>query len=192
MLPSKKVRRPLFPSNRLHKISLVSDFYTSEWKHPRTPCPGIKKVYMVKMKPDFPHRYEEYRYGFIYLDLLAFHPLLRRSRGKVPSRASFKRKGNEKRVWLGLRRDCGFGDAGNMEPCASKKCILCSLVRSSVSKEAAQQGISSTPSLARYLLNFNVHSPFLTNSQSHRDVFASPQKDFQGRPVGGCHLWSEC
>jgi hypothetical protein len=48
-----------------------------------------------------------------------------------------------------LTRDCGFGDTGNMEPCAAKKCILCSLVRSSVSKEAARQGIPSTPSLAR-------------------------------------------
>ena len=101
----------------------------------------------------------------------------------------FKRKGNEKRVWLALRRDCEFGNTGNMEPCASKKCILCSLVRSSVSKEVAQQGIMTQP-LARYLLNFKVHSPFLTNSQSHRDVFADPQKDIQGRHVGECPLRS--
>ena len=191
MLPSKKVRRPFFLSIRFHKISLVSDIYTSGWKNPRTPCPGIKKVYKVVMKPDFPHKYEEYRYGFISLEFLAFHPLLRRLRRKVPSNVLVKRKGNEKQVWLGLRRDCGFGDAGVMEPCSSKQCILCSLVRSSVSKEAAHEGITTTQSLFRYLLNSKVHSPFLTNLQSHRDVFADPQKDKQCRPVGGCHLRSE-
>jgi hypothetical protein len=39
----------------------VADFYTSGWKNPRTPPPGIKKVYMFVMKPDFQHTYEEYR-----------------------------------------------------------------------------------------------------------------------------------
>ncbi|KIM41675.1 hypothetical protein M413DRAFT_444923 [Hebeloma cylindrosporum] len=107
----------------------VSDCYTSDWKNTRTPCPRIKKVYMVVLKPDFGPRYDEYK-------------------TKV-SRPTFRRPGNEKRVWIALRRDCGFGDSGNMEPCSSKKCLLCSLVRSSVSKELAQQGIMTTPSLAR-------------------------------------------
>ena len=85
------------------------------------------------------------------------------------SHLSFRRTGNEKQVWLEVKRerDCGFGDTGNMVPCSSKKCILCSLIRSSISKEVAQYGIRSTPSLARYLLDFQTYNPFLTNAQSH-------------------------
>lgn len=152
MLPSKKVQRSPFPRFRVHNFSLVSDIYTSGWKNPGTPCPGIKKVYKIMMKPDFGPRYEDYRYEFLYVEFVAFHPSLRYSRSKVPfqARPLFKRKGNEKQVWLELRRDCGFGDAGNTEPCSNKRCILCSLVRSTVSKEAAQQGILSTSSLSRY------------------------------------------
>jgi len=54
-------------------MSLVSDLYNSEWKNPRKPYPGVKKVYMVVMKPDFAPRYEEYRYGFIYLHHSTFY-----------------------------------------------------------------------------------------------------------------------
>jgi len=84
---------------------------------------------MVMMNPDFPLKYEEYQ-----------------TRVASPF---FRRKGNEKRLWLGLRRECRFGDAGNMEPCSSKQCLLCSLVKSSVSKELSEQGIMTTSSLAR-------------------------------------------
>ena len=166
-LPSKKVRRSPFPRIRIYELSLVSDIYTARWKNPRALCPGIKKVYMIVMKPDFEPKYEDYRYGFLYLDPLAFHPPLHFSRRKLPSLLSHKPKGNEKRVWLEVRPDCGFGNTGNMVPCTSNKCILCSLVQSSVSKEAAQYPIGTTPSLARYLLKFQAHNPFLTNSQSH-------------------------
>ena len=70
MLPLKKVSYPpFFPSILLDKIPSVSDLYTSEWKNTRTPCPPIKKVYMVVMKPDFTLKYEEYRYQFIYLNI---------------------------------------------------------------------------------------------------------------------------
>jgi hypothetical protein len=166
-LPSKKVRCSPFPMIRIHKFPLASDIYTARWKNLRTPCPGIKKVYTIVMKPDFEPKYEDYRYEFLYLDPLAFHPPLRYSRRKLPSLLSHRPKGNEKRVWLEARRDCGFGNTGNMEPCTSNKCALCSLVRSSVSKEVAQYPIGTTPSLARYLIKFQAHNPFLTNSQSH-------------------------
>ena len=115
-------------------------------------------------------------------------PPLRYSRSKVPS--SFKRKGNEKRVWLESRRDCGFGNTGNMKPCSSKKCVLCNLVRSSVSKEVAQYGIRTTPSLARYLFDFQTQLPFLINSQSHWVLLTHPQNNIQGRRVGECPLRS--
>jgi hypothetical protein len=74
MLPSKKVQRSPLPRIRIHNFSLVSDVYTSGWKNPGTPCPGIKKVYMVVMKPDSAPRYEDYKYEFLYLDFLAVHP----------------------------------------------------------------------------------------------------------------------
>ena len=138
MMPSKRVQHSPFPRIHIHKFSLVSDLYNSEWENPRKPCPGIKKVYMVVMKPDFAPRYEdsEYKYGFIYLSHST--PLLLYLRLKV-SRPSFKRRVNEHRAWLGLKHD----------------------------KEVAQYGICTTPSLARYLLNFQTRNPPFTNSQSH-------------------------
>jgi hypothetical protein len=45
----------------------VSDQYTSGWKDPQATCPGIKKVYMVMMNPDFALKYEEYQYDFVSL-----------------------------------------------------------------------------------------------------------------------------
>jgi len=66
MLPSKQVKiLPFFfyISIRIH-LPLVSDCYISEWKDPRATCPGIKKVYMVALKPDSVRKYEEYRYDF--------------------------------------------------------------------------------------------------------------------------------
>ena len=87
-------------------------------------------------------------------------------RTKVSS-PMFKRKGNEKRLWLGLKRECTFGDAGSMEPCSNKKCLLCSLVRSSVSREVAELGIMATSSLPRYILDFQAPDSLLTDLQSH-------------------------
>jgi len=80
----------------------------------------------------------------------------------MSSRSTSRRKGNEKQLWLRLNRECHFGNAGNMEPCSSKKCVLCSLIRSSVSKEIVQHGVLRPSSLARYLFYLKARDPILT------------------------------
>ncbi|KIM41686.1 hypothetical protein M413DRAFT_27285 [Hebeloma cylindrosporum] len=107
----------------------VADLFSASWRYSRSPCPAVKKVYMVVLKPSFGAKYDFYR-------------------SKV-SHSLFKRKGNEKRVWLGMTRTCGLGNSGNTVPCKSVKCVLCSLVRSSVSQEIAQGGIQTSSSLAK-------------------------------------------
>ncbi|PPQ90275.1 hypothetical protein CVT25_013100 [Psilocybe cyanescens] len=112
----------------------VADMYMENWKLTgRTPR-RIKKIYMVKMKSSSLQNYEQYRTTTI--------------RNGVHS-SVFRRKGNEQRGWLGLTRECGFGDTGNMEPCSSNACLLCCIVRSTVAPDKFPEGIMTTALLPR-------------------------------------------
>ncbi|KAF8966953.1 hypothetical protein BDZ97DRAFT_1806077 [Flammula alnicola] len=103
----------------------VADYFASSWRNPKKNSPPIKRIYMVNLKPASDAAYERYK-------------------NRLGSRPLYKKKGNEKRDWLGITRECGFGDTGNMEPCSSAKCLLCSLMKSSVSRNNFPEGITST------------------------------------------------
>lgn len=72
-------------------------------------------------------------------------------RAKVDSQAYTKSRGKPSRRWIGLVRQCGLGDAGNVEPCSNKSCLLCSLLRGTVSREHYPGGILSTGSPDLYV-----------------------------------------
>ncbi|KAF9054281.1 hypothetical protein BJ165DRAFT_699514 [Panaeolus papilionaceus] len=104
----------------------VADCFSRAWKDTRRPSPTVKRIYMVSIKKSAKNNYELYR-------------------NKVGQHGSFQKKGNELLSWLGIPRDCGFGDPGKMEPCASSKCLMCCIVRSNVTRIEYPDGIMSTP-----------------------------------------------
>jgi hypothetical protein len=108
------------------------DAFSDSWKKTKLPAssPHIKKIYMVYIKALASAKYEQYR-------------------NRVNSRTLFNRKPTGTLSWLGTPRECGFGDPGNMEPCSSNKCLLCSIVKSSVSRENFPDGIPTTNILPR-------------------------------------------
>jgi len=55
-----------------------------------------------------------------------------------------KKKRTPKPRWLVFSRECGFGDPGDLEPCSSNKCLLCSILRSSFNCSDFPQGIKTS------------------------------------------------
>jgi len=89
----------------------------------------VKKVYQICISPDHVVNYEDYAL-------------------RVNAHALFRKKGNEQRRWMGIPRECGFGDPGNTTPCTSLRCLLCTVVRSKFDIKNFPEGIMTT-SLAR-------------------------------------------
>ncbi|KAF8901077.1 hypothetical protein CPB84DRAFT_1847047 [Gymnopilus junonius] len=110
----------------------VAEVFTDSWKKIRGSgtIPTIKKIYMVYTSASSRSKQDQYR-------------------NRLSQSSLFQRKANSQSAWLGTPPECGFGDAGNVEPCSSKKCLLCSVVRSSVSPEHFPEGIPTTTLLPR-------------------------------------------
>ncbi|KDR78414.1 hypothetical protein GALMADRAFT_138501 [Galerina marginata CBS 339.88] len=110
----------------------VMDVFAESWKKSKASAssPRIKKIYMIYLKESAIARHKAYR-------------------DRTSSPAFFPRKTSETRTWLGISRECGFGDPGNMEPCSSTHCLLCSIIRTSVNKDVFPDGIPTTHILPR-------------------------------------------
>jgi len=80
----------------------------------------------VMVKPSFRTSFEKYR-------------------TKIGSQnGMLHRKSAARNCWLVISRECGFGDPGDLEPCSSKKCLLCCIVRSSFHRLDFPSGITTS------------------------------------------------
>jgi len=63
---------------------------------------------------------------------------------KIGSHGILHRKRAPKSRWLVFSRECGFGDPGDLEPCSSNKCLLCSILRTSFNRSDFPGGIKTS------------------------------------------------
>ncbi len=60
-----------------------------------------------------------------------------------------KKKSQDQLRWIGLHRSCGLGNPGNLKPCGSHRCLLCSILQASYDSEKYGDGVMTT-NLPRY------------------------------------------
>ncbi|KJA13312.1 hypothetical protein HYPSUDRAFT_73077 [Hypholoma sublateritium FD-334 SS-4] len=105
----------------------INNFFSSSWKDTRNRCPSIKRIYKVNARDIALQSY------FVYQEQI-----------EQQRNVLTRNKSNEKRRWLGIPRDCGFADTGNMTPCGASTCLLCNIVRMSVRQDTIPNGIICT------------------------------------------------
>jgi len=119
----------------------VVDNFRTSWKS-GTPCPDVKKVYKIIEKPAFVAAYDKYR-------------------TRINGNGPFQTRGGERHLWFGTTRECNLGDPGNVKPCSSITCSLCSVMRSSFDITSFPNGIpvSDTSNKSDECAKNNIRSP---------------------------------
>ncbi|KAF9477459.1 hypothetical protein BDN70DRAFT_881154 [Pholiota conissans] len=117
----------------------VSDHCSSSWKDTNSSVPAIKKIYMVGISAATEAAHLAYQSRVEQL-----------SRGIIRAKTS-----NTKSLWIGVSRECLFGDTGVVDPCASTTCYLCSLVRTAIHPQIFAKGIKCTDQLDRALAYYS-------------------------------------
>ncbi|KAF8797738.1 hypothetical protein BYT27DRAFT_6930048 [Phlegmacium glaucopus] len=120
-----KARAPFLIEIPRGHVAFKKDLFASEWQKSIMQCPAVKRVYMVVMKQTFKTSYEKYR-------------------TKIGTTGVLSRKASERKRWLVISRECGFGDPGDVEPCSSNTCLLCCIIRSSFSRLDFPAGITTS------------------------------------------------
>ncbi|KAG8895850.1 hypothetical protein FRC00_006805 [Tulasnella sp. 408] len=109
----------------------VNALFGFGWQNPGKPCPSVKRIFKVIMKPTLMEYYNAYRRA-------------------VEEQGNFTSKnlkpGNEKRIWAGVRRSCSIGDDwdfGGGRLCNKANCELCKILQDSF--EVPKTGLEWLP-----------------------------------------------
>ncbi|KAF7378243.1 PARP catalytic domain-containing protein [Mycena sanguinolenta] len=94
----------------------VTDQFKVSWRHTGKDCPPVRRVYIIVAARATQANYEAYQRTVENAGHFALS-------GRSP--------GNENRRWHGTQRECNLGDRGNTQFCASTKCSLCRIIKSS-------------------------------------------------------------
>ncbi|KAF7336996.1 PARP catalytic domain-containing protein [Mycena venus] len=95
---------------------LVLTTVQASWRHTGKNCPPVRRVYKIVATQATQASYKAYQTAV-------------ESAGHFV--ASGRSPGNENRRWHGTRRECNLGDKGHTQFCASTKCSLCCIIKSS-------------------------------------------------------------
>ncbi|KAJ7279360.1 hypothetical protein C8J57DRAFT_132995 [Mycena rebaudengoi] len=94
----------------------VEDQFQVSWRHIGKECPPVRRVYKIVAAQATQASYK------------AYQTMVENAGHFV---ASGRSPGNENRRWHGTSRDCNLGDNGHTQFCASTKCSLCCIIKSS-------------------------------------------------------------
>ncbi|KAF7341446.1 PARP catalytic domain-containing protein [Mycena venus] len=86
------------------------------WRHIGKNCPPVRRVYKIVATQATQASYK------------AYQTMVENAGHFI---ASGRSPGNENRRWHGTRRECNLGDNGHTQFCASTKCSLCCIIKSS-------------------------------------------------------------
>jgi len=103
------------PAGHVTFKSVVDQFKMS-WRHTGKDCPPVRRVYKIVAPRATQASYEAYQRTVENAGQFAL---------------SGRSLGNENRRWHGTQRECNLGDRGNAQFCASTKCSLCCIIKSS-------------------------------------------------------------